>query len=56
MRYELHRLLENLSIWVSWHVPRCIAYWCAIRVMTYSYGGSPCERSCADALKGWETA
>jgi len=46
-------MLERFVIWLSWRLPRRLAYWCAIRVMTHNYGGSPCDRSCTDALKGW---
>ena len=53
MRYAWHRFKENVQLWISSHMPRSIAYWCAIRVMTYKYGGSPSDRSCADALKAW---
>lgn len=47
-------MIEKLLIWLSWKLPKNLAYWAAIRVMTYNYGGSPCDRTCADALKGWK--
>ena len=41
---------EKILIWLAWRMPHDLVYWCAIRVMTFCYGGSPDARTCAEAL------
>ncbi len=52
-------MIENMMIWMSRHVPRWLAYWCAIRVMVHATVGEysdqiVSELTCADALKRWD--
>ncbi len=49
---------EKLLIWISWKLPRSIAYWCAIRVMAHATQGPYSDQvvpdlSAMDALKHW---
>ena len=46
---------ERILIWITWKLPKSLVYWCAIRLMTYNFTGSPCSRTCTEALKGWDT-
>lgn len=51
--------MEKVIIWIAWHLPRRIAYWCTIRVGVnattgqYSSQVVP-ELYFTDALKRWE--
>lgn len=40
----------RLAIWLAWHMPREVVYWCAVRVVLRV----PFETSVADALVAWE--
>jgi hypothetical protein len=51
-----HRKREDLEIWISWHLPARLIAWCAIRMMTFRYGGAPGDRTCEEALRAWYKA
>jgi hypothetical protein len=51
-------MVERLAIWIAWHVPRRVAYWCAIRLgahaTTGAYGNQVVpELRFTDALRRW---
>ena len=53
------RRRERLVMWVAWHVPGWLAYWCFIRVAanatTGEWGGSvPHDVSIMEALRRWD--
>lgn len=52
---------EKIIIWISWHLPKSIAYWATIRVGVHATTGEYSnqivpELPFVDALKRWETA
>ena len=49
---ELH---EKLLIWLAWRLPKGLAKWVAIRVMTFDSEGNPGERTAAESLDAWAT-
>ncbi len=49
---------EKITIWISWKLPRSVAYWCAIRVISHATVGQYSDQvvpdlSAMDALKRW---
>lgn len=59
MREKLTMWREKFTIWVAWHLPRSVVYWCAIRLMAAAtvppYGDQIVPELMAfDALKRWE--
>lgn len=49
---------EKILIWLAWKMPRGLAKWAAIRVMTAGrhgepYAENPAERTCGHALNSW---
>lgn len=50
---------EKILMWIAWHMPRSVAYWCAVRVNANATTGKyetqvvP-ELTAMDALKRWE--
>ena len=49
---------EKLAIWMAWHLPRSLVYWCAVRVGAAPslYGDQVVpELTVRDALKRWGT-
>lgn len=60
MRLSIHERLENLKMWVAFHTPKWLAYWCAIRVGAHATQGQYSDTEVPgltfmDALKRWET-
>jgi hypothetical protein len=55
---SLRRRVEKVKLWVAWHVPKWLAYWCTIRVGAHATTGKwsnqivP-ELTVADALQRW---
>ena len=54
------RRLENMTMWVAWHLPKKLVYWCAMRVFSYATCGqygheSPTDLLAMDAVKRWPT-
>jgi hypothetical protein len=52
---------ERFQMWLAWHCPKWLAYWCAIRVVAHAtqgqYGNTVVpELPAMDALNRWETA
>lgn len=50
---------ERLCMWLAWKMPRRLAYWCAVRVITHATQGRYSnqivpELYAMDALKRWE--
>jgi len=49
---------DKCLMWIAWHLPKRIVYWCAIRVNAYATTGKyknqivP-ELNAMDALKRW---
>ena len=31
----------RLAMWLAWHLPREVVYWCAIRLVTHAYAVPP---------------
>jgi hypothetical protein len=59
MKYRIAKMKEKIVIWISWHLPKSVAYWCAIRVGSHAtcgqYGtSSPTDLLFMDALDRWE--
>lgn len=57
-KYERAKRRERLHLWVAWRVPRWLAYWCAIRVMSAATVGEHRNQvgpdlTCLDALDRW---
>jgi len=50
-------LLEHIACWVAFHLPRGVAYWAAVRVMTHASIKNPSTEmdalTPADCLKAW---
>lgn len=44
---------ERLAIWLSWHLPAWVVYWCFVRVAVANEDGNPGDRTCGDAGKAW---
>lgn len=54
-------MVEKLKIWVAFHVPRWLAYWCAIRVAAHGTQGPYSNQAVPDltimeALKRWDAS
>ena len=51
--------MEKLMIWLAWKLPRSLAKWAAVRVMTTASAAdrfvdkSPEELTCSEVLKEW---
>jgi hypothetical protein len=49
---------ENIIIWLAWHLPRRLIYWCAIRVAAEGSVEHPQtampELTAMDALHSWD--
>ncbi len=43
---------EKICIWIAFHLPRQLVYWCAIRVMTNTKD-NPGSWTCAEAAGAW---
>lgn len=63
LQFELRcfgaRVRDTVPHWIAFHLPRAVAYWCAIRVSAYATCGkwgndSPTELLAMTALKRWE--
>ncbi len=46
MKMWIRMKREKVAIWIAWHVPRWLVYWCAIRLAS--------EGSAADEMVGYE--
>ena len=42
-------MIERIAIWISWKLPRVIAYWAFIRVATEGQIDDPPRRTCMQA-------
>ena len=52
--YEVAKLREKVLLWMVWRLlPRSVAYWATVRVVTSDYPGNPGERTALDALRSW---
>jgi hypothetical protein len=29
-------MIENITIWIAWHLPRSLVMWCAVRVAVHA--------------------
>jgi hypothetical protein len=52
-------LLEEAYMWLAWHLPKRLVYWCAIRLMAHAtvgqYGSDhPDSVSVIQALNRWD--
>ena len=52
-------MIEKITIWIAWLLPRRLAYWCAVRVHAHAtlppYGSQVVpELMAMDALRRWE--
>jgi hypothetical protein len=59
LRYDAYKLPEKITVAVAWKLPRPLAYWAAIRVMSHAtvgkYGDQIVPELLAmDALKRWD--
>ena len=60
-RWKLKRTLEKILIWLCFHLPKPVAYWCAIRVGAAATSGKYSnqivpELTFMEALQRWEKA
>ncbi len=51
-------MIERLTMWFAWQLPRRLAYWCTIRVVAHATTGPYSsqdvpELKAMDALKRW---
>lgn len=59
VKYELDKIRMKLAMFVAWHIPRWLVYWCSIRLMAHATTGqwghviTP-ETTIMDALKRWD--
>ena len=49
---------EKIVIFISWHLPRSVVYWCAIRLLAHATQGEYSDQNvpylyAMDALKRW---
>lgn len=61
LKYMAKRLSEKIIMWIAFHLPKTLVYWCAIRLMAHAttgqYGNQIVpELTAMDALKRWESA
>ena len=48
--------MEKFWIWLSWHLPRNVVYWCAIRLMaTHPVGDNGPTNRDVELLNNWRT-
>ena len=45
--------MESIWLWIAWHLPRGLAHWVAIRVMTEGCLGHPGEQTCGEVIARW---
>jgi hypothetical protein len=50
---------EKLARWIAWHLPKCIVYWAAVRLLAHATAGKYSETSvpdlsAMDALRRWK--
>lgn len=50
---------ERIMLWLAWRVPKDLAYWCAVRVMSHATTGNYAYQLvhgllAVDALKRWD--
>jgi hypothetical protein len=58
IKHETNRRAEKLLVWFVWKLPRRIAYWSAIRVISHATVGKYSQQDMADltatdALQRW---
>ena len=59
MRYEYEKYKEKLAMWIAWHLPEWLVYWCAIRLGAYAsttdamVGTNVPDMTFINALKEW---
>lgn len=59
IEYRLNRLQEKVWMWLAWHLPRTLVYWCAVRLMAHATTGKYGETivpdlTCLQALNRWD--
>lgn len=47
------RWVERLSTFVAWSLPRSVAGWCFIRVITEGCEGNPGDQKVVDVMNRW---
>lgn len=52
---------DKIAMWIAWHLPRWLVYWCAIRLNAHATQGvwgneSPNDISIMDALGRWDVS
>jgi hypothetical protein len=52
-------MTDKLRMWIAWHMPRSIVYWCAIRVGAHATQGKYSNQNVPellfmDALQRWQ--
>jgi len=52
-------MTDKICMWVAWNMPKKLAYWASIRVMSYATVGKYSSQivpdlTATDALKRWE--
>lgn len=53
------RAREKLVIWITWHLPKQVVYWCAIRLVAHATTGkysnqNVTQLTATEALERWE--
>ena len=51
--YEVAKVREKFLVWIVWRLPRSVAYWATVRVVTSDYDDNPSDRTALDALNAW---
>ena len=59
VKYEWNKKKDKMVMWIAWHMPKWLVYWCSIRLMAHAttgkYGNDIVDSvSIMDALKRWE--
>ena len=52
VRKGVNRMLEKFTIWLAWKLPRSLAMWAAIRVMSHNMQEGP-SVSMIETLTNW---
>ena len=53
------RRRERLAMWIAWHLPRWLAYWCFVRVAAHATTGEwsgtvPGSLDIMEAMRRWD--
>lgn len=57
--YRLHKIPENICIWIAWRLPKEIVKWAAVRLIAHAASGEYKDEEvpnlrAMDALEAWD--